>query len=82
MRWNSTAQLKQQRASTTSKCKGKDACGDGRDWLAMVISSVCVCDRGGLQLLRLLGSLAENGMAAGIMLHCFGAPVRARRRRR
>src|SRR5690242_1578023 len=57
------------RTTATSKCKGKDACGDGRDWLALVISSACHCDRGGLQLLRLPGSLAENGMAAGIMLH-------------
>lgn len=48
----------------------------------MVISSACFYDRGGLQLLRLLGSLVENGMAAGIMVHCFGAPVMARRRRR
>ena len=56
-------------------------CVWGRAELAcMVISSVCACDRGGLQLLRLLGSLAENGMAAGILLHCFGAPVMARRR--
>lgn len=49
--------------------EGKDACGDGRDWLALVISSACICDRGGLQLLRLPGSLAQNGMVAGIMLH-------------
>lgn len=80
-RWNSNARL-QQRASPTSKCKGKGACGDGRDWLAMVISSACDHNGGGLQLLRLPGNLAENGMAAGIMLHCYGAPVMVRRRRR
>lgn len=35
----------------TSECKGKGTCGDGRYWLAaLVISSVCACDRGGLQL--------------------------------
>lgn len=81
LQWNSTARL-QQCASPTSKCRGKDACGDGRDWLALVISSACDCDRNGLQPLRLPGSLAENGMAAGIMLRCFGAPVMVRRRRR